>query len=977
MTHIHKLRKLSLLLVAALALTGLFSNRAYATHFRYATIQWSANPAHPQAVTFQMQSIWRWDFPWSVGPRPAVGTTFNSGYMFAFGDGSYAAVDLTVTAVDAANDWMATTATLTHTYAGVGPYTAQFENCCRLSSLLDNNHDNDFILRSIVHLSATTAEQSPTASSLPIIVLPAGVTSTFQIPASDPDGTIVSYAFPTFAESGLTTPYPPGLAMSAAGLVRWTPATTQEGLHAMQVRITDNDGNSVPLDVMLQVIPNQGGTPPTVLINNSAAPISVNAQVGVPVSVQVGATDPDTDPATGLANTLVTLGSGGLPVGGSVAPTMPFTQRVPESANFSWTPTLAQAGQSFTVVFSATDNTGLQASNSLTIHVANPNPPVIVCNPASYAVPATSSSGAAVTLAASVSDPNQLPLTVTWTIDGNSTAVQTDSVAGGTTGPTALSLAQTFTVGSHSATVTATNSFFATSTCNISVDVSKGDQTISFPAIAPLTFGEAPVALSATASSGLPVSFQVVSGPGTLNGNLLTITGAGTITVKASQAGDDTFNPATDVTQDIVVQRATPVITVTGGTFAYDGQPHAATVSVTGPGGTALGPVTVTYNALPAAPINAGTYNVTASFAGDANDAPISGTTTVTINPVPLTIAAASGSMVYGGVMPALTATYAGFVGADGPASLTTPAVLATTAAPGSPVGTYPITVSGASSPNYVITFVNGMLTVTPAALTITADNQTKWFGAAVPPLTVTYAGFVGADTAASLTTPVIVTTTAQALSPSGTYPIVVSGATDPNYTIVFVNGTLTVTGLQQVKASARAAIAALKPTGSRELDHELDEALRDLDASLEPRLWADDSHLTAQGQKVFEEEAQAVRELEEQFRRAPASLSAALEAQADVLVKVDRALAQVEVDEATAAGADARRLADASADILEGDRTLVRKDGDDAIRRYKDAWQDAEQALRQLTDHDGDHDEGHGDHGGDHGDGHGHGSRR
>ncbi len=36
---------------------------------------------------------------------------------------------------------MVATTTLTHTYAGNGPFAAYFENCCRLSTLLDNNHD--------------------------------------------------------------------------------------------------------------------------------------------------------------------------------------------------------------------------------------------------------------------------------------------------------------------------------------------------------------------------------------------------------------------------------------------------------------------------------------------------------------------------------------------------------------------------------------------------------------------------------------------------------------------------------------------------------------------------------------------------------------------------------------------------------------------------------------------------------------------
>ncbi|RYY26224.1 MAG: hypothetical protein EOP41_04730, partial [Sphingobacteriaceae bacterium] len=64
------------------------------------------------------------------------------------------------------------------------------------------------------------------------------------------------------------------------------------------------------------------------------------------------------------------------------------------------------------------------------------------------------------------------------------------------------------------------------------------DQTISFTAIGTKTAGDAPFALSATASSGLAVSFTVVSGPATVSGNSLTITNAGTVVVEASQTGN-------------------------------------------------------------------------------------------------------------------------------------------------------------------------------------------------------------------------------------------------------------------------------------------------------------------------------------------------------------------------------------------------------------------------------------------------------
>ena len=61
---------------------------------------------------------------------------------------------------------------------------------------------------------------------------------------------------------------------------------------------------------------------------------------------------------------------------------------------------------------------------------------------------------------------------------------------------------------------------------------------------------------------------------------------------------------------------------------------------------------------------------------------------------------------------PPLTASYVGFVGGDDTNSLTTQVTLTTTATTNSPVGTYPITASGAVAPNYTISYNSGTLTV-------------------------------------------------------------------------------------------------------------------------------------------------------------------------------------------------------------------------------------------------------------------------
>ncbi len=212
---------------------------------------------------------------------------------------------------------------------------------------------------------------------------------------------------------------------------------------------------------------------------------------------------------------------------------------------------------------------------------------------------------------------------------------------------------------------------------------------------------------------------------------------------------------------------------------------------------TANAPGTFTYNPALNSVLPAGNgQTLTAVFTPTDPTKYTSVTTTVLLNvsKAPLTITANSGSKAYGAAVPALTAVYSGFVNGNTAASLTTPVSLSTTATAASPIGTYTITASGATSPNYTITFVNASLNVTRAALTIAADAKSKCFGAALPVLTATYSGFVNGDTAASLTTPVSLSTTATAASPIGTYAITASGATSPNYTIAFVNGSLNVT---------------------------------------------------------------------------------------------------------------------------------------------------------------------------------------
>jgi gliding motility-associated-like protein len=86
----------------------------------------------------------------------------------------------------------------------------------------------------------------------------------------------------------------------------------------------------------------------------------------------------------------------------------------------------------------------------------------------------------------------------------------------------------------------------------------------------------------------------------------------------------------------------------------------------------------------------------------------------LTVTPAPLTITAADASKKYGTENPVFSITYSGFVNDDGETQLTKLPTISTTATIASDGGQYPIKVSNAAALNYLITYVNGVLTVSP-----------------------------------------------------------------------------------------------------------------------------------------------------------------------------------------------------------------------------------------------------------------------
>jgi hypothetical protein len=184
-----------------------------------------------------------------------------------------------------------------------------------------------------------------------------------------------------------------------------------------------------------------------------------------------------------------------------------------------------------------------------------------------------------------------------------------------------------------------------------------------------------------------------------------------------------------------------------------------------------------------------GAYPVTCSGAADDNYRIAYLPGSVTITDAPVTVVAPTLTIQYGDPLPELTPSYVGDSGE--------PANPATCAYDGDitphDVGRYLISCSGSSDDNLRIAYQPGSLTILRAPLVVSAPSPTIIYGHARPVMSPTYSGFVGTDTAASLTTPAVCASVAAAVPSRGHYPVTCAGASAANYNIRTASGTLSV----------------------------------------------------------------------------------------------------------------------------------------------------------------------------------------
>ena len=332
--------------------------------------------------------------------------------------------------------------------------------------------------------------------------------------------------------------------------------------------------------------------------------------------------------------------------------------------------------------------------------------------------------------------------------------------------------------------------------------VNKAPMTISFAALPSKVYGDADFSPTATSTnSDLSIVYSSSNAAvASIVAGKIHIVGAGSCIITASQAGNANYASATNIDQALIIDKATLSITADNKskyvgqanpalTYIYSGFVLGETATVL------LTPIEISTTAVTASVV--GTYPITV-FGATANNYTISlvdATLTVKEKEIQTITFEAPATKTYG------NADFA----AGGSSSNASIAVVysssnkAVATIVGSNIrivgtGTTDITASQAGSDVYeAATSVVRTLTVSKAALKITAEDKSKITGQVNPVLTVTYTGFVLSETSAVLQTPVVISTTAVTASLPGVYPITASAATAANYSISFVAGNLTV----------------------------------------------------------------------------------------------------------------------------------------------------------------------------------------
>jgi hypothetical protein len=347
-----------------LAISIFISSLSFATHFRYGFLTATRLSETPTTVTYRLDLSEAWRLTTAPTTSPFIISGGNSG-----------SINIPMTNVtDPSGGWTNSSGSAVVTLNKTPvPTRIEWISCCKISTILNNN-DQQWDIYTVIN---TNAPGNSPVSTLPAIInMPVGAAAaTYPIPASDPDaGATLTFGAPAFVGGLIGQTNPLGFSVSPSGLISFNTIGKSIGdQYNAMVTVTDNDGNEVMLDFLINMV--GPSTPP--VFDYSVTPLNgsvFNVIAGQNIAFPIRATDMDS------AST-VSLSVSGLPayitVANFSANPLPATGN-PSNTNFSWTPAVAQIGHTVVLNFIATDNVGVQTTSSVTIKVVAEPAPVFI-----------------------------------------------------------------------------------------------------------------------------------------------------------------------------------------------------------------------------------------------------------------------------------------------------------------------------------------------------------------------------------------------------------------------------------------------------------------------------------------------------------------------------------------------------------------------------------------------------------------------
>jgi DNA-binding beta-propeller fold protein YncE len=256
---------------------------------------------------------------------------------------------------------------------------------------------------------------------------------------------------------------------------------------------------------------------------------------------------------------------------------------------------------------------------------------------------------------------------------------------------------------------------YAAATNNATLTVAAGTPTIIF-AVPNDTYGDAPFTISATSNSTGAFTYTVVSGPATISGSTVTLTGAGTVGLQVSEAADANYAAATK-SATFMVGAITPAVTFTVPNHTYGDASFTVSATSNSTGAftytVVSGPATISGSTITLTGV--GTVVLNASQAASGNYATATATTSFTVTAAPPVVPTLSftsiSAQIYGTAPFQVSATSASsgvvtYAVVSGPATISGSTVTLTG------VGTVVLNASQAASGNYAAATATASFTV-------------------------------------------------------------------------------------------------------------------------------------------------------------------------------------------------------------------------------------------------------------------------